>query len=70
MIWRQVIDPFDNLIKSAFVAIVPVLFIFWALNMDVTKGSIYLVCLALIISIFSFAALVSAGRKKQINTEV
>ena len=38
MIWRQVIDPLDNLIVSALVAIVPVLFIFWALIIKKMRG--------------------------------
>ncbi len=31
MHWTQIIDPFHNMILSAMIAIIPVLFIFWAL---------------------------------------
>ena len=54
MIWRQVIDPFDNLIVSALVAIVPVLFIFWALIIKKIKGyqaSLLDILIALVIAL-------------------
>ena len=38
MIWKQVVDPFGNLIPSVLVAAVPVLFIFWALIVRKMKG--------------------------------
>ena len=31
MNWTQVIDPFNNIALSALVAVLPILFIFWAL---------------------------------------
>ena len=54
MIWRQVIDPLNNLIVSALVAIVPVLFIFWALIIKKVKGyqaSLLAVLIALVIAL-------------------
>lgn len=56
MIWKQVIDPFDNLIVSALVAIVPVLFIFWALIIKKMKG--YQASLLAILVAFVIAILV------------
>jgi lactate permease len=38
MTWTQVIDPCHNLLLSALVAIVPILFIFWALIIRKMKG--------------------------------
>lgn len=38
MSWTQVIDPFGNIALSALVAIVPILFIFWALIIKKMKG--------------------------------
>ena len=38
MPWKQVIDPFGNLVLSVLVAAVPVLFIFWALIIRKMKG--------------------------------
>ncbi|HEY4060329.1 MAG TPA: lactate permease LctP family transporter [Puia sp.] len=38
MTWTQVIDPFHHLFLSALVAIVPILFIFWALIIRKMKG--------------------------------
>ncbi|MBO0949578.1 L-lactate permease [Fibrella forsythiae] len=38
MIWKQVIDPFNNLTLSVLVALVPILFIFWALIIRRMKG--------------------------------
>ncbi|RYF77108.1 MAG: L-lactate permease [Cytophagaceae bacterium] len=38
MIWKQVIDPFNNLAVSVLVALVPILFIFWALIIRKMKG--------------------------------
>lgn len=38
MHWTQVIDPFNNIILSALVAIVPIIFIFWALIIKKMKG--------------------------------
>ncbi len=38
MNWTQVIDPFNNMALSALVALVPILFIFWALIIKKMKG--------------------------------
>ncbi|MCY7420444.1 MAG: L-lactate permease, partial [Chitinophagaceae bacterium] len=56
MVWKQVIDPFDNLLVSALVAIVPVLFIFWALIIKKMKG--YQASLLAILVAFVIAILV------------
>jgi lactate permease len=38
MVWKQVIDPFNNIAVSALVAVMPILFIFWALIIRKMKG--------------------------------
>lgn len=38
MNWTQVIDPFNNMALSALVALIPILFIFWALIIKKMKG--------------------------------
>src|SRR5665647_1844661 len=38
MNWTQVIDPFNNIALSALVAVVPIIFIFWALIIKKMKG--------------------------------
>src|SRR5688500_11161123 len=38
MSWKQVIDPFDNIVLSALVALIPIAFIFWALAIKKMKG--------------------------------
>ncbi|MEP7144978.1 MAG: lactate permease LctP family transporter [Ferruginibacter sp.] len=38
MNWTQVIDPFKNIFLSALVAVLPILFIFWALIIKKMKG--------------------------------
>src|SRR4051812_24676327 len=38
MHWTQVIDPFNNIALSALVAMIPILFIFWALIIRKMKG--------------------------------
>lgn len=38
MVWKQVTDPFNNIIVSVLVAAVPILFIFWALIIQKMKG--------------------------------
>lgn len=38
MPWTQVIDPFKNIFLSALVAVVPIMFIFWALIIKKMKG--------------------------------
>jgi lactate permease len=54
MNWTQEIDPFKNMLLSALVAIIPVLFIFWALVIKRMKGykaSLYAMFIALIIAV-------------------
>ncbi|MEJ7739290.1 MAG: lactate permease LctP family transporter [Chitinophagaceae bacterium] len=57
MNWTQVIDPFNNIALSALVAIVPILFIFWALIIKKMKGyqaSIIATAIAILIAIFIY----------------
>lgn len=57
MIWKQVIDPFNNLTLSVLVAAVPILFIFWALIIRKMKGyqaSLIATGIALLIAVFVY----------------
>jgi lactate permease len=57
MNWKQVIDPFNNIALSALVAVLPILFIFWALIIKKMKGyqaSLIAIGLALLIAIFIY----------------
>ncbi len=57
MNWTQVIDPFNNIALSALVAVVPILFIFWALIIKKMKGyqaSLIAVGIAILIAIFVY----------------
>lgn len=57
MHWTQVIDPFNNIALSALVAIVPVLFIFWALLIKKMKGykaSLLAIAIAIVIAVFIY----------------
>lgn len=57
MVWKQVIDPFNNIILSVLVASVPILFIFWALIIRKMKGyqaSLIATGLAMLIAIFVY----------------
>lgn len=57
MNWTQVIDPFNNLPLSALVAVVPILFIFWALIIKKMKGyqaSLLATTIAILIAIFVY----------------
>ncbi|HEY4874576.1 MAG TPA: lactate permease LctP family transporter [Puia sp.] len=38
MIWKQILDPFPNRLLSVIIALLPVLFIFWALIIKKMKG--------------------------------
>lgn len=38
MTWTQIVDPFNNIVLSAIVATVPIVFIFWALIIKKMKG--------------------------------
>ena len=57
MNWTQVIDPFNNIGLSALLAVVPILFIFWALIIKKMKGyqaSLLATSLAIIIAISAY----------------
>jgi len=57
MNWTQVVNPFKNIGLSALVAVVPVLFIFWALIIKKMKGyqaSIIATGIAILIAIFIY----------------
>ena len=57
MNWTQVIDPFNNIGLSALIAVVPILFIFWALIIKKMKGykaSLIATLLAILIAIFVY----------------
>ena len=57
MNWPQVIDPFGNMVLSVLTAIVPILFIFWALIIKKMKGyqaSLIAVSLAILIAIIVY----------------
>lgn len=63
MNWTQIIDPFDNIALSALVAVVPILFIFWALIIKKMKGyqaSLLAVVIALFIAIIVYKMLVNS----------
>ena len=52
--WRQVIDPFNNLLISSLVALVPILVIFWALIIRKLKGykaSLLAVAVAVVVAV-------------------
>ena len=57
MNWTQVINPFNNIALSALVAVVPILFIFWALIIKKMKGykaSLFAVAIAILIAILAY----------------
>ena len=57
MNWTQVINPFNNIALSALVAVVPILFIFWALIIKKMKGylaSLIATAIAILIAIFVY----------------
>jgi lactate permease len=57
MPWSQVIDPFENIYVSAFIAILPIAFIFWALIVKKLKGyqaSLSALAISMLIAIFCF----------------
>lgn len=57
MNWTQIIDPFNNIALSALVAVVPILFIFWALIIKKMKGykaSLLAVAIAIVIAILVY----------------
>jgi len=57
MIWKQLTDPFNNIALSALVAILPILFIFWALIIKKMKGyqaSLLALAIALLLAILVY----------------
>lgn len=57
MNWQQVTDPFNNIGLSALLAVVPILFIFWALIIQKMKGylaSLLATALAILIAITAY----------------
>lgn len=57
MIWKQITDPFGNMTLSALVAVIPIVFIFWALIIKKMKGyqaSVLTTIIAVAISIFIY----------------
>jgi lactate permease len=57
MHWKQVIDPFNNIILSTLLAVVPILFIFWALIIKKMKGytaSLIATAIAILIAILIY----------------
>lgn len=57
MIWKQVIDPFNNLTLSVLVATIPILFVFWALIIRKMKGyqaSLIAILIAMLIAILVY----------------
>lgn len=69
MVWKQVIDPFNNIALSVLVAVVPILFVFWALIIRRMKGyqaSLIATGIAMLIAILVYGmpvklALLAAG---------
>lgn len=58
MNWTQVIDPFNNIGLSALVAVIPILFIFWALVIKKMKGyvtSLIATSITILIAIFVYS---------------
>jgi lactate permease len=57
MPWQQITDPFHNLFLSALIAVIPVLFIFWALiikKMQGYKASVFATALAILLAIIIY----------------
>ncbi|SEL96789.1 L-lactate permease [Parapedobacter koreensis] len=69
MNWTQVTDPFDNIALSALVAVIPIVFLFWALIIKKMKGyiaSLFATLIALLIAVSIYGmpiklALLSTG---------
>ena len=57
MHWKQLVDPFDNITLSALAALLPILFVFWALLVKKMKGyqaSLLATALAIPIAVFIY----------------
>ena len=55
MPWKQIVDPFNNLSLSAVIAVIPVLFIFWALIIKKLKGYQASLCASVIAMLIAIA---------------
>ena len=70
MTWTQVIDPFNNIAFSALLAVVPILFIFWALIIKKMKGykaSLLATLTAVIIAIVAYGMPVKLALLSTLN---
>ena len=70
MTWTQVIDPFNNIALSALLAVVPILFIFWALIIKKMKGykaSLLATSIAVIIAIVAYGMPVKLALLSTLN---
>ena len=70
MNWKQIIDPFNNIALSALLAVVPILFIFWALmikKMRVYKASLIATAIAILIAILIYRMPVKLAFLSTIN---
>jgi len=70
MNWTQVIDPFNNIALSALVAVLPILFIFWALIIKKMKGyqaSVVAILLAILIAIVVYGMPVKLALLSTVN---
>ncbi|MPR35922.1 L-lactate permease [Salmonirosea aquatica] len=70
MNWQQVIDPFGNIGLSALLAVVPILFIFWALIIRKMKGyqaSLIATVLAILIAISAYGMPVKLALLSTVN---
>lgn len=57
MVWKQVVDPFNNIALSVLVAAIPILFVFWALIVRKMKGyqaSLIATAIAMLIAVFVY----------------
>jgi lactate permease len=57
MCWIQAINPFDNILLSALVALIPIVFIFWALIVKKMKGykaALSALLISLLVAIFCY----------------
>ncbi len=70
MTWTQVVNPFNNILLSALVAILPILFIFWALIIKKMKGyqaSLLTTALALLIAVLVYRMPVKLALLSTVN---
>src|SRR3954469_20788588 len=70
MNWTQVINPFNNIALSALVAVLPILFIFWALIIKKMKGykaSLIAVAIAIVIAVAVYGMPVKLALLSTVN---